>query len=677
MKAGQLEGRKARYLIAEGMTRPVRYLVALFLASTFATVVATRGFDQFNGARSKVVTKTIPAVGGTVAFSVANRGAVQALRPPFALIARLSNDTTDSASISVDVDGAPVSCVRTWAHRFDCAVTGAWPLEHSHEIVIRSAATSWSLESLELATHHGNTNGVHAIFIVPAGSRSFSRPSVAVIIGSWLFLIGLFLLPFHDRMPRAVLVSYWFVAGLIGLAVVVIVVAPWVTPFAIVLSTGTLVRWAVILALPGIWRQGRAILPLLPGLAKKWAPTAACVIVPLAVTGGYASVMRHTLRDVGGNYSGLLQIDEAVFDGNPLLKGRQDVRETLVLRPGGYDGQFMYFAAFDPFMRAFHADPVRYRSYMDSPPYRFGRIGFAWLTNLASLGAWQRYPATMIWLVLGAIGATAVGLTVAARQASVSPAWGLVVLLVPGFWASLGTGLPEPIAAAFLVFGYLAWTRDQWFAAGLLLAASLLVRETGAVLVAILAAATFIRGERRPALTMAVLAFLPVVLWRLYMGWVLYPDWGLEGFFYNPHDLGVPFAGFVELWGRIRSGTYLHGIERAGIWYPIVLTSFWAFALVVAAVRRTPLAWATVVYGTVAISLNYGGIWVHVGNGQRGTYELFVLVALSTVTLVGRSRVWRIGATAVWALSGAYVFWLGLDASSIRETILSAIWLNG
>jgi hypothetical protein len=670
-------------LTEKGMTLPARCLVAFLLASTLATVIATRGFDQFNGVRSKVVTASMPAVGGVVDLLVANRGKAEALRPPFALIARVSNYTADTASFSIDVDGQRVCERRVPPHtgppgeRIDCAVTGAWEPGNPHGIVIRGAAATWSLESLELATHHGNTNGVHAIFVVPAGSRSFSRPSVAAIVASWLFMVGLFLLPFPDRMPRAVLMCYWFVAGLIGLAIVTIVLAPIVSPFAIVLSIGTILRWAVVLALPGVWRLGRALLPFLPGLAKDWTPAAACALVVLTVTGGYAAVMFHGLRDAGGNYSGFLQIDQAEFDGNPLLQSRRDVRETLILRPGGYDGQFMYFAAFDPFMRAFHADPVRYRSYMDSPPYRFGRIGFAWLTNLASLGTWQRYPATMIWLVLGAIGATALGITVAARQASVSPAWGLIVLLVPGFWASLGTGLPEPIAAAFLIFGYLAWTRGRWPAAGLLLAASLLVRETGAVFVVILAAATYLRGERRPALTLAVLAFLPVVLWRLYMGWVLYPDWGLEGFLYNPHDLGLPFAGFIELWGRIRNGTYLHGIERAGIWYPIVLTSFWAFALVVAAIRRTPLAWATVVYGTVAISLNYGAIWVHVGNGQRGTYELFVLAALSTVTLVGRSRAWRIGATAVWALAGAYVFWLGLDAASIRETVLSAIWLNG
>jgi len=662
------------------MTRPVRCLVAVVLASALASVVATRGFDRFTGVRSKQVTESMPAVQGAVNVSVASRGAAQALRPPFAFIARLRNDTVDTASFSVDVDGQRICQPRvgpqtaSWIY---CVVTGAWPAGPSHDVVFRSAATVWSLEYLELATHDGGTNGVQAMFVVPVGSRSFSKPSAAAIVGSWLFVFGLFLLPFPDRMPRLVLVAYWVVAGLIGIALLAIVLAPWVSPFAIIVSTGTLLRWALILALPGVLRQGPAILLRWAGMGQDWAPTAACLMVALAVSGGYLAVMLHVLRDVGGNYSGLLQIDQAVFDQNPLLQTRQDVRATLVLRPGGYDGQFMYFAAFDPFMRAFRTDPARYRRVMDSPPYRFGRIGFAWLTDVASLGRWPRYPGTMVWLVLGGIGATTIGITVAARYASVSPAWGLVVLLVPGFWQSLQTGLPEPIAAAFLVFGYLAWTRDWWLGAGLLLAASLLVRETGVVLVVILAAATYVRGERRSALTMAVLALGPVVLWRLYMCWVLYPDWGLAGFFYNPHDLGLPFAGFVELWARIRGGTYVHGVERAGIWYPLVLASFWVFALVVAAVRRTPLAWATAVYGTIAISLNYASIWVHVGNGQRGTYELFVLFALSTVTLAGRSRAWRIGVTAVWGLAGTYVFWTTFDAPMIRESILSAIWLNG
>src|SRR5262249_10514683 len=275
----------------------------------------------------------------------------------------------------------------------------------------------------------------------------------------------------------------------------------------------------------------------------------------------------------------------------------------------GYDAQFMYFAAFDPFMRAFHDNPVTYRAVMDAPPYRFGRIGFAWLTRLVSLGDWRRYPASMVWLILGALCAAGLAITLAARRAGASPAWGLLIVLVPGFWQSLQTALPEPIAAAFLVFGYLVWDRGRWVEAGLLFALSLLVRETGAVLVLVLAGAMILRGNFRAAIAMTAIAATPVVLWHLYMGLVLYPDWGVEGFFFNPHDLGVPFVGFADLWEKVGRGEYMPEISRSAIWYPIVLTSAWVLALTTAVVRRAPLAIAASIYATVAISLNYESIW--------------------------------------------------------------------
>ena len=59
------------------MRRPVRWLVALLSASALALVVATRGFDD---ARSTLVAKNIPAVGGAVGLSVANREAATAVR---------------------------------------------------------------------------------------------------------------------------------------------------------------------------------------------------------------------------------------------------------------------------------------------------------------------------------------------------------------------------------------------------------------------------------------------------------------------------------------------------------------------------------------------------------------------------------------------------------------------
>ncbi len=331
----------------------------------------------------------------------------------------------------------------------------------------------------------------------------------------------------------------------------------------------------------------------------------------------------------------------------------------------------MYYAAYDPLLRAYHANPARFDGVYDTPPYRFGRIGYVWLTWLASFGDWHRFPKTMVWLDLVGIFAAAFAMSVAARDASASVLWGLVALLIPAFWQSMETTLPEPIAAAFLLLAYLAWRRGRWVPAGLLLAASLLVRETGFVLVAILAAAMVVRGERRQGLLMAAIAIVPFALWHLYVGWVLYPGWGWQGFFYRPALVGVPFVGFVELWSHVRAARYEMDLARAAVWLPVVLTSAWLFAVAVVVKRRTPLTMAAAAYATIAVSLNYALVWVHTRNGERVTYEVFILLALCSAQFASTSRLWRAGVIGFWALSGFYVFWVGFDASFFRETLLS------
>jgi hypothetical protein len=112
-----------------------------------------------------------------------------------------------------------------------------------------------------------------------------------------------------------------------------------------------------------------------PASARKWTSVAVGLLVVCLVTACYGSYVRYQLRnDYHGNYSGFLQLSEDTFDSNPLVRDRPDIRRSLLLRgDNGYDGQFMYYMTFDPFMRRFDS----YRTVVDYPPYRFGRIGFS------------------------------------------------------------------------------------------------------------------------------------------------------------------------------------------------------------------------------------------------------------------------------------------------------------
>src|SRR5690606_16484536 len=107
------------------------------------------------------------------------------------------------------------------------------------------------------------------------------------------------------------------------------------------------------------------------------------------------------VQEFHGNFTGLMRISEAGFDRSPLFSGRTDVRETLTLVPNeGYDGQFMYFAAFDPLVLRFRDEPQRYRDVVDAPPYRFGRIGMPWMVRTLAGDRWRWYPGVMVGLLL-------------------------------------------------------------------------------------------------------------------------------------------------------------------------------------------------------------------------------------------------------------------------------------
>lgn len=661
------------------MKLAARLPFAIVLASALAFVLATRGFDSFEGVRSKVVNGTMPATAGAVRLTVDGRGTVARLHPPFALIAHLGNDTPTPQTFTIAVDGRTVCTPQIAPHadlfdRADCVVTGDWPAGVTHTIDVTSPAAAWSLRYLELATHDGASSGADRVFVIPRDATPFSRPTTADVVVFWCAAIGLFLLPTPGRLPRVVKWIYVIAASAIGLMLTGILLAPWVSRFLVVLSWATLARWTVILATPALWRIGAMVVTRLRTRRSEWTALSRPAIVATLVLVAFGAVMHARLKESYlGNYSGFIQIGRVFVEHSPYIAHVPDVRRTLDIEEGGYDAQFMYYAAWDPLIRAYHANPAAFDGLYDTPPYRFGRIGYVWLTWIVSFGNWQYFPKAMVWLDLAGIFLAALAIAVAARDVSASVLWGFVALGVPAFWQSMETALPEPIAAAFLLLGFLAWCRGWWLRAGVLLAASLLVRETGALLVVILAGATLLRGERRQALAMAAVAMAPFALWHLYVGWVLYPDWGLQGFFFKPELMTMPFTGFVELWQHIRSAQYEMDLARAAIWLPLLLIAGWLVAVAAVVARRTPLTIAAAAYATVAVSLNYVMVWVHTRNGERVTYEAFILLALVSSEFASRSKLWRAGILAFWGLAAIYVLWIGFDAQFYRETLLGPI----
>jgi hypothetical protein len=108
------------------------------------------------------------------------------------------------------------------------------------------------------------------------------------------------------------------------------------------------------------------------------------------------------------------------------------------------------------------------------------------------------------------------------------------------------------------------------------------------------------------------------------------------------------------------------------VWVGTVLVSFAVFAL--------PHLWAAAGWLVGARTAPRGlwvraarpaiiGVGVLAGNGQRGTYEVFVALAVSTIDIRQYPPALRVSLSALWCAAAAYVFYGAYSAEFIRGAL--------
>jgi hypothetical protein len=240
------------------MYRVLRVSVLSGLASV---VLSTHVFVAIDPVRVKVLqTPKVPTAGfvriSTDRFPQANR-----LRTPFALIARINNQSAGNSQFSIVVDGVPV-CERAIAgaadRRVDCAVIGRWDSRIEHEVAIQGPSTAWTLDYLELATQHGHNMGANYAYILPADSNQYLRPALERVIVVWLTLTGILLVPAPLPLPATIRGLYKLLAGIVVVLLTITQSSQWVSDYRIVLSAGTFTRWLLVLFAPRLWYAWQA-----------------------------------------------------------------------------------------------------------------------------------------------------------------------------------------------------------------------------------------------------------------------------------------------------------------------------------------------------------------------------------------------------------------------------------
>jgi len=651
--------------------KPVRVIRAVALGVMCGTLFFRNIFIGFEPARLKLVETPIQARAGTVEVGPFSAATIGESTSPLAVIGRIHFRALDTGRFVVNLDGQAIcdaQLVGGASSRVDCSALTALNERSTHQFAITGPETTWTLDYLETATHYGSSRGFNSLYVLPVASTRYARPLLRWSIGITLVVTLVLLVPLPNS--RGVRIYSAVVVPIVLAFWIVLLVAPLVSQYLIIISVTTFLRWLVLLLAP--WLYG--------GLQRALQPTASssrlmdvgrAIAVAVIVTACYGSVVHARLRDYyAGNYSGLLLISERLFDGNPLINGRSDVRNSLVLtNDSGYDAQFMYFAVFDPLLRAYRHQPSNYQQVMDVPPYRFGRIGFSWLTWLFSAGDWRLYPRVMIGILLSSIFAATAILALMAQHGGLSAAVGALFLVLPGPWSSLQSGLPEPVATALVLAGCLVLFNGQWVVAALIFGLSLLVRETGAVIVVCYVIALALTGAYRKSFLFGLLALSPLVAWRLYVGWIFASGWGLRAFVYE-WPTGLPLAGILNVWNAVKTRSYPPDLSFAALVFPVVLIAGLALAATLFKEKPSATTAAATIYGLMAISLSLEAVWIHVGNAERTTFELFVMLAVATTAVRSYSPQIRRLVVMFWLIVGAYTFFGTWDAQYVRDAVL-------
>jgi hypothetical protein len=348
-----------------------------------------------------------------------------------------------------------------------------------------------------------------------------------------------------------------------------------------------------------------------------------------------------------------------VVAGDVLVDPSQAPEGLRVLpNSAGYDGQFFYRLALDPWT----SDAEAFGILLDMPAYRQQRILYPALAWLLATGRPEWTPAMLIlvnWLGLGVIGWLGAAL---ARRSGVHPAWGLLLPFFPGFLLVLARDLSEIVAAALILAGVLCLKRDRAPVAALAFSAAVLAREV-ALLVPLSAAAVELLGlgvGRKRRLGQVLWLTLPVAVLAAW-NWHLWQVWGVIGSLHHGGGLLVaPLQGLFRFaYEYLPPANGREALFVVEIGYVLLGTVLVASAAVRHSLdRRVGLAWLV---NLALLSCLSWYVWLEDWGFMRAYVPCHVLGAVLLITSGSRGR----GPRWAAALAGAPL-WITLSTIASR-----------
>ena len=283
-----------------------RAFVACVASAALCTILLARVFVLFEPARDKLVETPLRPTAGLI--RVEGTPTTTAHVSTVALIARIRNDALSAGPFAITI-GSRTICASTVAaltsKRLDCE-TNEWPPRPGNSITVTGRDDNWTLDYLEVATHHGATRE-YDLVILPASSRAYTHPSVLAVLLTFAAMSAVLMVPPIVLRRRWVRSLY-----LVGTSAVVVL-------FALTLLSAVATRFLVLLSLRayvecvGVLLATRLV-NAYHYVAVRVVPTGrknlvSGVVATMIVVAGFGSVLLKRLdHTYHGNYSGFIQI---------------------------------------------------------------------------------------------------------------------------------------------------------------------------------------------------------------------------------------------------------------------------------------------------------------------------------------------------------------------------------
>jgi hypothetical protein len=251
---------------------------------------------------------------------------------------------------------------------------------------------------------------------------------------------------------------------------------------------------------------------------------------------------------------------------------------------GAYDGQFYWGIAVDPIATG------DVHQAFDAASYRYGHPLLGWLGWLLSAGQARAVPYALLLVGLATIFAAGFLASLLGRGRGSSGWEGLFVACNPGLLYSAAHFLTEPLSAALLLGGLLAYVRGRWLLAAGCFGLLVLSKEQFVLIPLALAAWELLRGRSRVREVAVFGACLvPAV------GWWIYARLQLGAWFTTGDNaLAFPLSGWKRAIVDAGSQSYSADGQQsvsaeATLVVVVALLVLLAVALLVALQLRTPV----------------------------------------------------------------------------------------